>query len=140
LQNVSTPIAQVKMKSSALARVQEAYDMLAKTTRGDFGSLSALDTLSRLAEKDNEALLALAGFYLAYVSPETGGDAVARFHLDNGARLERINFLANPSANGLKQSAGLMVNYLYDLKRVEESHEAFVNGNVVHSRAVKSLM
>jgi malonyl-CoA decarboxylase len=140
LQKVSSPLATSKLKSAATVRLQDAYDTLSKTTRGDLASLHSLDMLSQLDEKDNEALLALAGFFLAYVSPDTIGDAVARFHLDNGARLERINLLANTSTNGLKQSAGLMVNYLYDLKRVEESHEAFVNGQVVHSRAVKSLM
>ena len=45
-------------------------------------------------------------------------DAVARFHLGNGARVERINWAGDPSAKGMKQSFGLMVNYLYDLKRI----------------------
>ena len=44
-------------------------------------------------------------------------DAVARFHLGNGARVERINWLGDPSPKGLKQSWGLMVNYYYDLRR-----------------------
>lgn len=54
-------------------------------------------------------------------------DAVARFHLGNGARIARLNWLGDTSANGLRQSAGLLVNYAYDLKSVEENHEAFVN-------------
>ena len=58
----------------------------------------------------------------------------------NGAKLERINARANVSAKGLKQSAGLMVNYLYDLERVEQSHEDFVNGTVTHARAVSGLI
>jgi len=65
---------------------------------------------------------------------------VARFHLDNGARLERLNALADLSPKGLRQSAGLMVNYLYNLDRVEQSHEDFVNGTVTHARAVSSLL
>jgi malonyl-CoA decarboxylase len=52
-------------------------------------------------------------------------DPVARFHLGNGARLERLNWLGDVSANGLKQSAALMVNYRYDLARIEENHEAY---------------
>lgn len=52
-------------------------------------------------------------------------DAVARFHLGNGARLERINWLADLSANGLQQSAGLMVNYVYDMGTVAHNHEAY---------------
>jgi malonyl-CoA decarboxylase len=52
-------------------------------------------------------------------------DPVARFHMGNGARLERVNWLADTSTNGLRQSAGMMVNYLYDLDTLEENHEAF---------------
>jgi malonyl-CoA decarboxylase len=65
---------------------------------------------------------------------------VARFHLDNGARLERLNAQANLSAKGLKQSAGLMVNYLYDLARIELHHDRFVHGRAAHSRAVSALL
>ncbi len=134
------PLPAPKLKSASLKRLQEAHRWLLAATDNELAKLSQVDTLSTLGEKQIEALLALASYYLTYESPETSGDAVARFHLDNGARLERINVLANTSSTGLKQSAGLMVNYLYDLQRVEESHEAFVNGSVVHSRAVKSLI
>jgi malonyl-CoA decarboxylase len=65
---------------------------------------------------------------------------VARFHLDNGARLERLNARGNMSSKGLKQSFGLMVNYLYDLDKVEASHEKFKQGEVARSRAVQTLM
>jgi malonyl-CoA decarboxylase len=68
-------------------------------------------------------------------------DSVARFHLGNGARLERINWMGDLSRKGLKESAGLMVNYLYDLDDIEKNHEAFVNQNeVVASGAVKRLI
>ncbi len=75
-----------------------------------------------------------------HASPTPQGDPVARFHLDNGARLERLNASANLSAKGLKQSAGLMVNYLYDLSRIETCHDRFVHGRVVHSRALSALL
>jgi malonyl-CoA decarboxylase len=75
-----------------------------------------------------------------HASPTPGGDPVARFHLDNGARLERINSRGNMSAKGLKQSCGLMVNYLYDLDRIEASHAKFRQGDVVRSRAVSALL
>jgi malonyl-CoA decarboxylase len=74
------------------------------------------------------------------VSPSPEGDPVARFHLDNGARLERLNPRGNLSRKGLKQSHGLMVNYLYDLQKIEASHEKFVQGEVAHSRAVAALL
>ena len=50
---------------------------------------------------------------------------MARFHLGNGARLERIDWLADTSERALKQSYGLMVNYLYDLDYIERNHEAY---------------
>jgi malonyl-CoA decarboxylase len=73
-------------------------------------------------------------------TPAPRGDPVARFHLDNGARLERLNPLGNVSRRGLKESHGLMVNYLYDLNRIESCHEAFTQGEVVHSRVIGSLL
>jgi malonyl-CoA decarboxylase len=84
--------------------------------------------------------LRLGAFYLAHRSTQPGGDPVARFHLDNGARLERLNARADLSAKGLSQSFGLMVNYLYDLGRIEAHHEQFVQGEVAHSRAIAGLM
>jgi malonyl-CoA decarboxylase len=68
-------------------------------------------------------------------------DPVARFHLRNGARLERINWAADLSPQGLAGSAGIMVNYLYRLDQVERNHEDFVNkGRVVRSRRVDALV
>jgi malonyl-CoA decarboxylase len=68
-------------------------------------------------------------------------DSVARFHLGNGARLERIDWLGDLSAKGMRESAGIMVNYLYRLDDIEENHEAFANnGEVVASSAVKKLL
>lgn len=68
-------------------------------------------------------------------------DPVARFHLNNGARLERVNWLGDLSSKGLEHGAGFMVNYLYDLDRIERNHEAFANeGKVIASRAVQRLL
>ena len=65
-------------------------------------------------------------------------DPVARFHLGNGARLERINWLADTSPRGLRQSVGVMVNYLYKLGDIESNHEAYARkGRVAISDAVK---
>jgi malonyl-CoA decarboxylase len=67
-------------------------------------------------------------------------DSVARFHLKNGARLDRINWLADTSATGIKQSAGLMANYVYDLEDLERNHELYArSGQVVCSRRVQTL-
>ena len=70
---------------------------------------------------------------------EPTADSVARFHLNNGARLERINWLADTSKKGLRESLGLMVNYLYEPKAIEENHQRFVQGSIVASRRVRAL-
>jgi malonyl-CoA decarboxylase len=68
-------------------------------------------------------------------------DAVARFHLGNGARLERINWLGDTSERSIKQAHGVMVNYLYDLDEIEKNHEAYAeNREVVASSAVQRLL
>ena len=68
------------------------------------------------------------------------GDAVANFHLSNGATLHQLNWAADLSNKGLQQSGGVMVNYLYELDKVEEQHEFFSKGNVTRSRAVEKLI
>lgn len=68
-------------------------------------------------------------------------DPVARFHLKNGAILERINILGNPSDIGMEQALGTMVNYVYDLSRVEENHEEYVKNNqIICSSQVKKAL
>ena len=68
-------------------------------------------------------------------------DPVARFHLGNGARLERINWLADTSEKGLREGHGLMVNYRYELDDIEKNHEAYAqDGTVAASRAVRSQL
>lgn len=66
-------------------------------------------------------------------------DAVARFHLGNGARVENIHWLADPSAKGLQQSWGVMVNYLYDLKRLDRHRKMLGTGKIPVSGAVAAL-
>ena len=68
-------------------------------------------------------------------------DSVARFHLGNGARLERIDWLGDLSPKGLRESAGVMVNYLYRLEDIEKNHEAYANKDeIAASNAVKKLL
>lgn len=66
-------------------------------------------------------------------------DPVARFHLGNGARIERLNWLGDPSSKGLKQSYGLMVNYLYDLKRLDRNRKMLAQGKVATSAEIDRL-
>jgi malonyl-CoA decarboxylase len=88
-------------------------------------------------------LKSLAARYFLEEKRSNGGpiDPVARFHLGNGASLKAINWMGDRSENGLRQSAGMMVNYLYDLKTVDANHEAYSrDGNVIASRDVQSLL
>lgn len=89
------------------------------------------------------ALPGLAARYFLQEKSNSGKplDPVARFHLGNGARLERINWMADLSVRGLEQSSGIMVNYLYDLRHIEKNHEAFAEqGTVAASSSVKRLL
>ncbi len=86
---------------------------------------------------------ALAAMYFFNEKNDNGRpiDPVARFHLGNGARLERINWPADMSQRGLQQAHGLMVNYLYVLNDIEKNHEAYANnGTIAASRAVRALV
>src|SRR6267142_1923308 len=68
-------------------------------------------------------------------------DPVAHFHLSNGARVERLNWLGDVSDKGLQQSAGIMVNYLYRLADIEANHEAYRGeGRVVAASAIRNLV
>jgi malonyl-CoA decarboxylase len=70
---------------------------------------------------------------------EVVGDPVARFHLHNGAQLERANWQADRSRKGLRDSLGMMVNYTYDPQSIEDNHDRFTEGKVVAARRVRAL-
>jgi malonyl-CoA decarboxylase len=128
------------LRKGTAERLAEARERLLAATGGELGVLGNLALLQSLGDDDQEALSRLCAAYLTLHSATPHGDAVARFHLDNGARLERLNPQGDLSRKGLKQSFGMMVNYLYDLQKIEASHEQFIHGEVAHSRAVASLI
>jgi malonyl-CoA decarboxylase len=94
------------------------------------------------SEKLRPALMRLCAQYLTQApSPKNRIDPVARFHLGNGARLERINWLGNTEQRAIQESFGIMVNYLYDHDSIEDNHEAFVrDATIVHSPEVDALL
>jgi malonyl-CoA decarboxylase len=120
----------------------------------DIEALRELDTpewwRTEAAERLKEPLLHAAATYFVSARNRRGGalDAVARFHLGNGARLEQLNPLGDLSERGLAQSHGLMVNYLYDVDDIEKNHEAYAesrtivaaNGIRKRARAQKELV
>jgi len=109
--------------------------------------LQLLDEPDWIYTYGNEAvrplLMRLAAHYFLHVKNRDGYpvDPVARFHLGNGARLERINWQGDISAKGLREAHGLMCNYRYELKEIEKNHEAYENeGLVAASRQVHALL
>jgi len=86
-------------------------------------------------------LMRLCAWYLLHARQgEEPLDPVARFHLGNGAALERLNWLGDSSEAGMSRSAGMMVNYVYRLDEVERNHERYFSSHsVVASRAVEKL-
>ncbi len=94
-----------------------------------------------VADRLRDPVARLCAAYLTTSAEGRGpADPVARFHLGNGARLERVNWLGNVAARGIEESYGIMVNYLYDPERIEANHEAYMRGNVVRSPEVDRLL
>jgi malonyl-CoA decarboxylase len=114
----------------------------------DREALTALDQadwwrVEETCERVREPLLRAAAWY--YLRARNGRglpvDAVARFHLGNGARLERLDWLGDTSTRALAQSHGLMVNYLYDLDYIERNHETYAQQRaVVAAGSVRRLL
>jgi malonyl-CoA decarboxylase len=104
--------------------------------------LFALDRISELDAKSpiSQTLLCCVAQYLGLsLADGEPVDPVARFHLGNGARIERLNWAGDMSNKGIKQSYGLMVNYLYDLKRLDKHRNMLAQGKIPVSSEVESL-
>ena len=114
----------------------------------DREALGALDRANwwlddQLVEVIGEPIMRAAAWYYVRARNRRGlpVDAVARFHLGNGARLQRLNWIADTSERALEQSFGLMVNYLYDLDFIEQNHEAYAQQHaIVASTGVTRLV
>ena len=113
---------------------------------GKHASAELLEAWDQVAELGERAPLRLALMQWAarYLGSELQDgkplDAVARFHLGNGARVERLNWAADPSAKGFKQSYGLMVNYLYDPKKLDKNRAALAQSKIPIAPAIKDLL
>ena len=127
-----------QQQSGAATTIVPADDLAALRRLGDAGWS---DNADHRDEVEGPMLATAAAYFMRAKSRSKPVDPVARFHLGNGARLERINVLGDRSAKGLSQSHGLMVNYLYDLAAIEQNHEAYAeNSEVVVSSAVRRLL
>lgn len=129
-------------------REERANENSLVLSEGDKTALAALDDdgwrfNAEAAEALRDPLMRAAAWYFLRARSQRGLplDPVARFHLGNGARLERINFLADTSDKAMAEAHGLMVNYLYELGEIEKNHEAYAEGHtVVASGAVQRLL
>jgi malonyl-CoA decarboxylase len=104
--------------------------------------LTAADANLHLTEKSavRQMLMRCAAYYLGQALVDGKPvDPVARFHLGNGARIERLNWAGDPSPKGQKQSYGLMVNYLYDLNRLDKHRTQLAQGKIPVSGAIQQL-
>ena len=109
--------------------------LTAKASEGAKSALTALHGLQTpdwhqqpaLAASLQKTLTPLCAHYLLTALRDGApADPVARFHLGNGARAERLNWLADTSPRGLKNCAGMMINYVYHLDQIEDNHELYV--------------
>jgi len=130
-------------------RERKALSAIAGRTSGAKGAFKTL--LAGTAWLDDATASAamrepLMRLCVRYVAEEKGGggralDPVAHFHLSNGASIERLNWKADLSPKGRQKSAGMMLNYLYDLGRVEDNHEAYTSeGKVKLSSALRGVV
>ncbi len=94
-----------------------------------------------LLSRVEPVLLRLAATYLLETGPSGRAvDPVAHFHLTNGARVEYVNWMANPSPVGWDRGLGLMVNYRYDLRTIETNHDRYISdGRIAAADAVRKL-
>jgi len=127
---------------------ERAEDKSAALTEADKAVLVALDQPGwwrneEIAQQIQDTVMRAAAWYYVRARNTRGNpiDTVARFHLGNGARLERINWLADTSDRAMAQAYGLMVNYLYDLDEIEKNHEVYADSRtVVASGTVQRLL
>jgi len=129
-------------------------DTLDKALTEENGSSASADSLCVLCdharwrrdpdlqEAVRPVLMRLCARYLVLAKRRNGAlDRVAHFHLSNGARIERINWLGDSSAKGLRESCGMMVNYRYRSGDIEKNHEAYQGeGKIQISSTIKSML
>ena len=126
------------------ATIRQSLDVVQRTigiALLDKGIAELRETERARAKCANDLERLCAAYLLGCGEPDgVTRDAVARFHLNNGARMDRLNTGGDLSDKGLRQSLGLMVNYVYELKTIERNHEKFVNGTTEASKRVRGLV
>ena len=142
--NAEAMVAKLDAKALLQLNRQLGADTSAPSNKAQTAQrlLTAADDVLGLAVNDpvRQLLLRCAAHYLtAQTADGKPMDPVARFHLGNGARVERLNWAGDPSAKGLRQSCGVMVNYMYDLHRLDAHRAGLEKGKIAVSSAVQRL-
>jgi malonyl-CoA decarboxylase len=135
-----------------LLHASELMELRARLGDNDLDEASALKQLianadwvddAETAEVARGPLTRLAARYLLEARRGDGRarDPVAHFHLSNGARMQRLNWLGDRSMKGAQQSAGMMINYLYRLSDIEANGEAYsAEAKIASSSAMRGLV
>ncbi|MDQ8203572.1 malonyl-CoA decarboxylase [Pelagicoccus sp. SDUM812003] len=138
VENVSLRPGELK-KFKALGLEESPLQLLAQVAQSGKWARDA-----SVCEALKPVLLRLCADYLLNAKRKGGAkaaDPVAHFHLTNGARVEQINWMGDTSGKGMQESAGLMVNYLYRLDRIDRFHEDYQSrGKINASKSVKGLL
>ncbi len=134
---------QVSLREEEKSALAEALDCPAEeVTAETISGLEEWQNNPALTAALEPVLMRLCASYLLSAKARSGRalDPVARFHLNNGARAERLCWAGNLARSGIRASFGLMVNYSYRLDKIEENHEAYrAGGEVVASSAIRRL-
>ncbi|WFW29483.1 MAG: malonyl-CoA decarboxylase [Wolbachia endosymbiont of Menacanthus eurysternus] len=125
--------------------IQENINLLNKLNikQSSVEILESIEQLRVNSEYKKQCLLKLCAYYLLKVKNSSGGayDTVAHFHLSNGASIKQLNWMADISEKGISQSAGIMVNYVYELSKIDNNHEGYMVDKIVfHSKQMLSLL
>jgi malonyl-CoA decarboxylase len=124
-------------------KIKRAIRSIMGSALSELMAASATDLRSRQAlinELEKPLTCLVAAYLTGMAEKNTSIDPVARFHLNNGAKLDRLNWAADESDKGLRQSLGMMVNYVYEPRQIESNHEKFVRGVTVISKQVQALL
>ena len=136
---ISTPDQIATLPEAVRQSFDNVQRMIGPLLDKGVAELRAADRPREKCASDLERLC--AAYLLGIGEPDrVTRDAVARFHLNNGARLDRLNPAGDLSDKGLRQSLGLMVNYVYDLKTIERNHGKFIAGTTEASKQVRGLV
>ena len=131
-------LSERKAINTALGRAEGAKGSLKASLAYD-----QWQTKINLCKALQRPLKRLAAIYLTTIKIKDGRtkDQVAHFHLSNGASMECLNWMGDTSDKGIKQSAGLMINYLYNLDRIEDNHEAYSGSRqVITSSSINNIL